>query len=172
MKPGALHYVRRGGGEPLVLIHPLGAAMVVWEPVLGRLARTRRDRLDLPGFGASPALWTEPSRPAEAGGRGRRVARRGRRRRAHVVGNSLGAWVAIELAKGGRARSVTGITAGFWSRPIGPRRGLDAASAGADAPVLPTLCEARAGAGWRYGARWLARSGCRPRRRRGWCART
>jgi pimeloyl-ACP methyl ester carboxylesterase len=49
--------VRRGSGEPLVLIHPLGAELMVWEPVLGRLARERDViALDLPGFGASPPL--------------------------------------------------------------------------------------------------------------------
>ncbi|OBA70548.1 hydrolase [Mycobacterium sp. 1554424.7] len=36
---------------------------------------------------------------------------------AHMVGNSLGAWVAFELERRGRARSVTGIgAAGGWTR--------------------------------------------------------
>src|SRR5215210_5822666 len=58
-KPGPplLNYVRRGRGEPLVLIHPLGGELVVWEPVLARLARDRDViAMDMPGFGGSPAL--------------------------------------------------------------------------------------------------------------------
>jgi pimeloyl-ACP methyl ester carboxylesterase len=36
----------------------------------------------------------------------------------HVGGNSLGGWLALELAKRGRARSVTALSpAGFWNRP-------------------------------------------------------
>ena len=52
-----LNYLRRGRGEPLVLIHPLGAELVVWEPVLDRLA-CERDviAVDLPGFGGSAPL--------------------------------------------------------------------------------------------------------------------
>ena len=36
---------------------------------------------------------------------------------AHIVGNSLGGWVAFELERRGRARTVTGIApAGGWTR--------------------------------------------------------
>jgi pimeloyl-ACP methyl ester carboxylesterase len=39
--------------------------------------------------------------------------------RPHVAGNSLGGWIAYELAKAGRARSATGLSpAGFWSGPF------------------------------------------------------
>jgi len=61
--------------------------------------------------------------------------------RAHVAGNSLGGWVALELAKAGRALSVAGLcTAGLWARPLGPRPGRDARSFGRRLlPVMPTL---------------------------------
>ena len=37
----------------------------------------------------------------------------------HLAGSSLGAWIALELARLGRARSVTSLcAAGFWSRPL------------------------------------------------------
>ncbi|MDQ4119018.1 MAG: alpha/beta fold hydrolase, partial [Actinomycetota bacterium] len=37
---------------------------------------------------------------------------------AHIVGNSLGGWVALELARRGRARSVVALSpAGAWRRP-------------------------------------------------------
>jgi pimeloyl-ACP methyl ester carboxylesterase len=52
-----LHHVRRGSGEPLVLIHPLGAELVVWEPLLDLLAGERDViAVDLPGFGRSAPL--------------------------------------------------------------------------------------------------------------------
>ena len=41
---------------------------------------------------------------------------------AHVAGVSLGGWVALELGRLGRGRSVTGLNAaGFWHRALGPR---------------------------------------------------
>ena len=60
---------------------------------------------------------------------------------AHVAGNSLGGWVALELERLGRARSVTAIApAGLWARPLGPRPGPSARSLGAAAlPLLPLL---------------------------------
>ncbi len=41
--------------------------------------------------------------------------------RPHVAGNSLGGWIALELARLGVARSVTAICpAGFWARTLAP----------------------------------------------------
>jgi pimeloyl-ACP methyl ester carboxylesterase len=123
-----LHYVRRGSGEPLVLLHPLGGSIVVWEPVLDRLAAERDViAVDMPGFGASPALsdGNDPTPPALAVGVAAFLDSLGVGE-AHLVGNSLGAWVAVELARTGRAMSVTGLApAGFWSRPLGRRRGIE-----------------------------------------------
>jgi pimeloyl-ACP methyl ester carboxylesterase len=138
-----LNHVRRGSGEPLVLIHPLGGELVVWEPVLERLAREREViALDLPGFGGSPPLpaGTEPTPQALAGAVGAFLDELGIAR-AHVAGNSLGGWVALELAKAGRALSVAGLcTAGLWSRPLGPRPGRDVRRIGrALLPVLPAV---------------------------------
>src|SRR4051794_41640448 len=100
-----LNYVRRGSGEPLVLLHPVGGSIVVWEPVLDRLAAERDViAVDMPGFGASPALLDgmEPTPPALAAGVAAFLDSLGVGQ-AHVAGNSLGAWVAIELARTGRA---------------------------------------------------------------------
>jgi pimeloyl-ACP methyl ester carboxylesterase len=58
--------------------------------------------------------------------------------RPHVAGNSLGGWVALELARLGRARSVTALCpAGFWRRrqgPLDPRRRRALAAA---RPLVP-----------------------------------
>jgi pimeloyl-ACP methyl ester carboxylesterase len=147
LKPGALHYVRRGRGEPLVLIHPLGAELVVWEPVMERLARERDViAVDLPGFGRSPGLDQAPTPRMLASTVAELMDELGVPR-AHVAGNSLGGWVALELGKAGRALSVAGLcTAGLWSRPLGPRRGRDVRAVGRRLmPVLPTLLRSSAG---------------------------
>jgi pimeloyl-ACP methyl ester carboxylesterase len=145
----SLNYVRRGSGEPLVLIHPLGGSMVVWEPILDRLAAERDViALDMPGFGGSAALadGAEPTPRELAGGVGAFLDSL-ELPDAHLVGNSLGAWVAIELARAGRARSVTGIApAGFWASPLGPRRGLEPRTLARIAlPILPLLSRSARG---------------------------
>jgi pimeloyl-ACP methyl ester carboxylesterase len=143
MADGLLNYVRTGGGEPLILIHPLGADLVVWEPVLERLAPERDViALDLPGFGASPPLagGAAPTPQALAAAVGRFLDSLGLAR-VHMAGNSLGGWVALELARLGRALSVTGLcSAGFWRRPLGPRAGPDTRRLGRILlPLVPGL---------------------------------
>jgi pimeloyl-ACP methyl ester carboxylesterase len=108
----------------LLLIHPLGGELVVWEPVLGLLA-AERDAIavDMPGFGGSPAFANgpPPTPHALAASLAAFLDELGIER-AHLAGNSLGGWVALELAKLGRARSVVTLSAaGFWAQPLGPR---------------------------------------------------
>ena len=132
-----------------MLIHPLGGELVVWEPVLARLARDR-DVIapDLPGFGGSAPLanGAAATPQAFAGAVAGFMDRLGIER-AHVAGNSLGGWVALELAKAGRALSVAGLcSAGLWSRPLGPRPGRDARRVGRMLlPALPTLLRSARG---------------------------
>jgi pimeloyl-ACP methyl ester carboxylesterase len=145
----ALHNIRRGSGEPLLLLHPLGGSMVVWEPVLERLAAEREViAVDMPGFGDSPPLpgSADPTPAALAAAMGAFLDSLGLDD-AHLVGNSFGAWVAIELARAGRARSVTGLApAGFWSRPLGPRRGIEPRTLARLAlPLLPVLSRSARG---------------------------
>jgi len=144
-------FQRRGAGPPLVLIHGLGGEKCVWEPVLEPLA-AHHDviALDLPGFGSSPPLpdGTVPTAAALA----RAVAElldELELDRVHVAGNSLGAWVALELAKAGRADSVAGLCpAGLWGAPVvragrpGPGRGQRLARL--LRPLIPVLMLSRA----------------------------
>jgi pimeloyl-ACP methyl ester carboxylesterase len=113
------------GREPLLLIHGLGASSTVWDPVLPLLSpECEVLALDLPGFGAAPSLppGVEPTAAALAGALRDQLAARGINR-PHVAGNSLGAWVGLELGRIGAARSVTCLSpAGLWRAPIGPRR--------------------------------------------------
>ncbi|MDQ6745745.1 MAG: alpha/beta hydrolase [Actinomycetota bacterium] len=76
--------------------------------------------LDLPGFGHSPALSPEvaPTPQALARAVAALLDELGIGR-AHVAGNSLGGWVALELGKQGRARSVCALCpAGLWGAPV------------------------------------------------------
>ena len=92
--------MRAGSGEPLVLLHGLGGSQTVWRPVVDLLAPEREVlTLDMPGFGGAPELPTgiEPSAANLAAAIQQRCATLGIDR-PHVAGNSLGGWVALELA--------------------------------------------------------------------------
>ena len=67
--------------------------------------------------------------------------------RVHVAGNSLGGWVALEVARAGRALSVAALSsAGFWRRPLGRRGGPDLRRAGRVLlPALSALVRTRRG---------------------------
>jgi pimeloyl-ACP methyl ester carboxylesterase len=119
----SLNYERHGSGEPVVLLHGIGGELCVWEPVLEPLAAAREViAVDLPGFGRSPALAGEPTPAALARAVAEFTGSLGFER-FHVVGNSLGGWVALELARLGHARSVVGLCpAGLWSPPAHPER--------------------------------------------------
>ncbi|WP_445149653.1 alpha/beta fold hydrolase [Baekduia sp. Peel2402] len=116
-----LHYLRSGSGPPYLLIHGLGGEACVWEPVLAGLEPHHEVvALDLPGFGRSRALPDDvtPTPRALAAAVAGLMDELGLAT-AHVAGNSLGGWVALELARTGRARSVTGICpAGLWGAPL------------------------------------------------------
>ena len=121
----ALAHTRTGSGDPLVLIHGLGGSRRIWDPLIDRVAEQRGVvAADLPGFGESPELPDDvaPTAANRGAAVGELCAELGIER-PHVAGNSLGAWAALELAKGGEVASVCGISpAGLWRRPLGPRR--------------------------------------------------
>jgi pimeloyl-ACP methyl ester carboxylesterase len=120
-----LSHHRAGSGEPVVLIHGIGSQWQVWEPVLEAVAREREViAVDMPGFGASPTLpiGVVPDVPALADAVASFLDGAGIERTV-LGGNSLGGWVALELAKRGRATAVVGVSpAGFgkpWEMAIG-----------------------------------------------------
>jgi len=111
-----LSHSRSGSGEPLVLLHALGLARS-WQPVIPALAE-RFDVLavDLPGFGESQPLppSVEPTPAAMAAAVATLLDDLGIGA-AHLVGNSLGGWVALELAALRPTASLTLLApAGLW----------------------------------------------------------
>jgi pimeloyl-ACP methyl ester carboxylesterase len=100
---------RAGAGEPLVLLHGLGLTWRCWRPVLPALERVHEVlALDLPGFGDAAALPRRPTVDALCDAVEEELDRAGLGE-AHVAGNSLGGWIALELARRGRARSVVAL---------------------------------------------------------------
>jgi pimeloyl-ACP methyl ester carboxylesterase len=114
-----LHYEVNGTGAPLLLIHGTGSSLRVWDPVVHLLAARRTViAVDLPGFGVSPPMTSGP--PPTPAGYARVLAELLRELgydSAHVAGNSVGGWTALEAAKLGVARSVVALApAGLWAR--------------------------------------------------------
>jgi pimeloyl-ACP methyl ester carboxylesterase len=113
---------RAGSGEPLVLLHGFTGTWHHWRPVLGELAaRYEVIAPTLAGHDGGPPF--EVSGPLTFGASADHLERHldelgvGD---AHIVGNSLGGALALELAKRGRARSVVALApAGGWSEGDG-----------------------------------------------------
>jgi pimeloyl-ACP methyl ester carboxylesterase len=127
---------RVGSGPPLVLLHALGTDRSMWDPVIERLSGEREVfAVDMPGFGESDVID-----PAAPGDLARAIDEGLGLDRPHVAGNSLGGWVALELARSGRARSVTAIApAGLWPEPLMPKRSAARRLARGARPILPAL---------------------------------
>jgi pimeloyl-ACP methyl ester carboxylesterase len=86
----------------------------MWQPVLSRLEPEREViAFDLPGFGASP--MPPPGTPPGIESLTDLTTRfldQLELERPHVAGNSLGGWIALELAKRDRVASATGLSPG------------------------------------------------------------
>ncbi|NRQ48946.1 alpha/beta fold hydrolase [Aeromicrobium stalagmiti] len=112
-----LVYSRKGSGEPLVLIHGIGHRRQAWDPVFETLAQSYDViAVDLAGFGESPAYPQSASYDMDSAcdNLTDNFAAWGVDR-PHVVGNSLGGAIALELGARGLARSVTALSpAGFF----------------------------------------------------------
>ena len=114
-----LVYDRKGAGEPLVLIHGIGHRRQAWDPIVNELAE-KYDviSVDLAGFGESPAY--PKNVPYDMDMACENLAGNFAEwgiDRPHVVGNSLGGAIALELGARGLASSVTALSpAGFFGR--------------------------------------------------------
>jgi pimeloyl-ACP methyl ester carboxylesterase len=103
---------RAGSGQPLLLLHGLGLTWRCWRPVLSELERVHDVvAMDLPGFGVAPPLPGGRRPTVEALSDAIEAALDGAALGAvHVAGNSLGGWIAVELARRGRALSVVALS--------------------------------------------------------------
>ena len=110
-----MHFEQQGQGRDLLLIHGLGGSARSWDTIVPALARERRLILpELPGHGRTPA---EPGSGTFAGltdAVERFVAAQGLAG-IDVVGSSLGARIALELARRGGVGQVVALDpGGFW----------------------------------------------------------
>jgi pimeloyl-ACP methyl ester carboxylesterase len=113
-----LGYDRVGSGEPLLLLHGFGSTRDDFAALVPDLARDFEVySIDLPGHGSSPMIDDRPSVAAltdavaadlDAHGLGP----------VHVLGNSLGGRLAIELACRHRALSVVAISPSGLGAPL------------------------------------------------------
>ena len=140
-----IHDIRRGSGRPLLLIHGLGASHRSWDPILPQLtARRSAIAIDLPGHGASPVEKDSGTFVGLADSIERYIGEQGLGG-VDVVGSSLGARIALELARRGGVGSVVALDpGGFWE---GWERPFFKATISASVkllkairPTLPTLC--------------------------------
>ncbi|QIX27378.1 alpha/beta fold hydrolase [Nocardioides sp. JQ2195] len=110
---------RAGSGEPVVLIHGIGHRRAAWAPIFDRLA-AKYDviAVDLAGFGESAPYRKD--QPYDMDNACRDLAANFEEwgvHRPHVVGNSLGGAIALELAARDLVSSATALSpAGFFGR--------------------------------------------------------
>jgi pimeloyl-ACP methyl ester carboxylesterase len=100
--------------EPMVLIHGFTGTWEVWEPVLPAL----QEHHDVLAVRMAGHCGGEPLENVSAATLADAIERdmdKAGYETAHLVGNSLGGWMALELAKRGRARTVVALSpAGGW----------------------------------------------------------
>lgn len=110
-----MHEVQRGSGRQLLLIHGLGGSWKSWSTVIDTLSAERSlIAVDLPGHGASPAGQDSGTFDGLVGSVERYIAEH-RLEGIDVVGSSMGARIALELARRGRVGNVVALDpGGFW----------------------------------------------------------
>lgn len=121
------------GHPPLVLIHGLGSAATAFKPIIPELSKNFRViTVDLPGHGQTPF---DPTQPMDPKSLGRAIFDSVENEYGvttfHVAGNSLGGWVALEMAADQPSRiiTLTGLApAGLWLIPSSGRGPSEAQS--------------------------------------------
>jgi pimeloyl-ACP methyl ester carboxylesterase len=109
--------LRQGKGPPLVLFHGVLCSERVWDRVIPLVA-PHHDTIALTALGhkgGSPPR-TRPARFGHIIDDAQEALDRLGIAKAHLAGNSMGGWVALELARRGRAESVCALSpAGLWT---------------------------------------------------------
>lgn len=109
------HFERLGCGEPLLLVHGLGANLRTWDPILSALRGSHELILvDLPGHGMSAPLAGRQTVNAYADALANFVDLQGLATAA-LVGSSVGGRLVLELARRGIGRHCVALDpGGFW----------------------------------------------------------
>ncbi|HUW78566.1 MAG TPA: alpha/beta hydrolase [Candidatus Nanopelagicaceae bacterium] len=117
-----LAYERKGSGSTLVLLHGLGSAATAWRTITPELEKYFDViAFDLPGHGKTPYKRGIPMDPRSLGELVLQNLDELRIDRFHLVGNSLGGWICLEMAAAqpDRVNSVTALApAGLWHHPL------------------------------------------------------
>lgn len=114
--PQPTAYNRAGQGEPLLLLHPFALSHDIWADAVPLLSyRYDVVAMTLPGhWGGPPLRRRDVSITGFADAIEEFLDELGWES-CHIAGNSIGGWLALELARRGRARSVTAVApAGGW----------------------------------------------------------
>jgi pimeloyl-ACP methyl ester carboxylesterase len=159
-----LSHTIEGNGPALLLIHGMGSAKTAWKPVQKELSNYFKViTVDLPGHGETPyqtGMAMDPNNLA------RYVLREMHElgiEKFDVCGNSLGGWVALELAclAPTQVNSVIGLApAGLWLHPYNVRYPATALArflakyTGKIAPTALRYAWARALGFWDVSPRW------------------
>lgn len=110
------------GKETILLIHGMGSASTAWQPIVEDLENFFTVvTVDLPGHGLTPMDETQPMDPKALANSVFATMETLGLERFHVVGNSLGGWIALEMAamNPSAIASVTGLApAGLWLEPF------------------------------------------------------
>ena len=110
------------GKEIILLIHGMGSASTAWQPIVEDLETFFTVvTVDLPGHGLTPMDETQPMDPKALAHSVFATMQTLGLEKFHVVGNSLGGWIALEMAamNPSAIASVTGLApAGLWLKPF------------------------------------------------------
>ncbi len=110
-----LHFVRYGDGPRLLLVHGLGGTWRSWSTILPALSKARDvTAVDLPGHGETPAAADSGTFAGLADSVERFILESGLEG-IDIAGSSLGARIALEMARRGRVGATVALDpGGFW----------------------------------------------------------
>lgn len=150
-------YGRATDFEPILFIHGMGSAATAWKLVINSLhTEFRCITVDLPGHGESPLLPHQALDPFSLAAALFDMMDKKGIYRFHVVGNSWGGWIALEMAahQPERISSLTALApAGLWLTPFTNRTPLTAFSrslAKLVNPIAPFMVHFERARGWGF----------------------